>query len=195
MYDAMVAMTDIVTNFWSMGLRGGELGPLIIHGFRASDGWFIIQVGREAHFAKLVETIGHPEFIDDPKFATRQGWIDHLDEWLRPAIEEWASTLTRAEACSALGSAGVAAGPCFTDEEVVNDPHVAARGMLVEIPRPDGVAQPVITPGNPVKMSRVSEGPETPPPSLGQHTDSVLSEILGLDKAALEALRNDGVIA
>ena len=195
MYDAMVAMTDIVTNFWSMGLRGGELGPLIIHGFRASDGWFIIQVGREAHFAKLVETIGHPEFIDDPKYATRQGWIDHLDEWLRPAIEEWASTLTRAEACSALGSAGVAAGPCFTDEEVVHDPHVAARGMLVEIPRPDGVAQPVITPGNPVKMSGVAEGPETPPPGLGQHTDSVLSEILGLDDAALEALRSDGVIA
>lgn len=195
MYDSMVAMTDIVTNFWSLGLRGGDLGPLIIHGFKASDGWFIIQVGREAHFAKLVETIGHPEFLDDPKFATRQGWIDHLDELLRPAIEGWASTLTRAQACSALGAAGVAAGPCFTDEEVVNDPHVAARGMLVEIPRPDGVTQPVITPGNPVKMSGVAEGPETPPPLLGQHTNAVLSEMLGLDERTLTELRADGVIA
>src|ERR1700738_4508170 len=133
MFDAMIAMTDIVTNFWSMGLRGGGLGPLILNGFRAKDGWFVLQVGREPAFAKLVEVIGHPEWASDPRFATRQGWVDHLEDVLRPAIENWAAGMTKIEACHALGAAGLAAGPCLSDAEVVTDPHVAARGMLLEI--------------------------------------------------------------
>lgn len=195
MLDSMVAMTDIVTNFWSMGLRGGELGPLIMHGFQASDGWFIVQVGREHQFAKLVEAIGHPEWADDPRFATRQGWLDHLDGVLRPAIESWAADKTSLEAARALGAVGVAAGPSLSDEQVVADPHVAARHMLVEVPRTDDVDQPVLVPGNPVKMSGVAEGPETRVPWLGEHTDEVLSAELGLDADAVAALRADGIIA
>ena len=194
MLDAMVAMTDIVTNFWSMGLKGGELGPLIMHGFRASDGWFIVQVGREAQFAKLVEVIGHPEWADDPRFATRQGWIDHLEDVLRPAIESWAAGRTKVEACDALALAGVAAGPSFTAEDVVHDAHVAARDMLVEVPRTDGVDQPVLVPGNPVKLSGMQEGPETRPPWLGEHTGQVLAEELGLTEAEVARLRAAGAI-
>jgi formyl-CoA transferase len=195
MLDAVVAMTDIVTNFWSMGLRGGDLGPLIMHGFRASDGWFILQVGREQQFAKLVELIGRPEWVDDERFATRQGWLDHLEAVLRPAIEAWASSRTKVEACEAMGTAGIAAGPCFSDEEVVVDPHFAARDMLVEQPRTDGVAQPVLTPGNPVKLSKVAEGPESRVPWLGEHTDAVLRAELALDDHELVSLRADGAIA
>jgi crotonobetainyl-CoA:carnitine CoA-transferase CaiB-like acyl-CoA transferase len=195
MFDAMVAMTDIVTNFWSMGLRGGELGPLILHGFRAKDGWFVLQVGREPAFARLVELIGRPEWAADPRFATRQGWVDHLEDLLRPAVEDWAAGLTKLEACQALGAAGLAAGPCFTDAEVVADPHVAARAMLVEVPRTDGVEQPVLVPGSPVKMSAVAESAESRPPWLGEHTAAVLSAELGLAPAEIEALRCDGVIA
>ena len=194
MLDAMVAITDLVPNFWSMGLRNGELGPLIMHGFRAGDGWFIIQVGREHQFALLVEAIGHPEWATDPRFADRQGWLDHLDDVLRPAIESWASTRTKVEACDALAAIGVAAGPCFSDEEIVHDPHVAARNMLVEMPRTDGVDQPVLIPGNPVKLSDVAEGPETRVPWLGEHTDAVLTE-LGYDEAKITALRESGAIA
>ncbi|NLD76632.1 MAG: CoA transferase [Acidimicrobiales bacterium] len=195
MLDALVAITDIVPNFWSMGLRNGDLGPLIMHGFRASDGWFIIQVGRENHFAKLVEAIGHPEWADAPRFAERQGWIDHLDTVLRPAIEEWASTRTKVEACDDLAALGVAAGPCFSDEEVVHDEHVAARNMLVEMPRTDDVEQPVLVPGNPVKLSAVAEGPEARVPWLGEHTDEVLAAELGYDEAQIAELRESGAIA
>jgi crotonobetainyl-CoA:carnitine CoA-transferase CaiB-like acyl-CoA transferase len=195
MFDAMVAMTDIVTNFWSMGLHGGELGPLILHGFRAKDGWFVLQVGREPAFARLVELIGRPEWAADPRFATRQGWVDHLDDLLRPAVEDWAAGLTKVEACQVLGTAGLAAGPCFTDAEVVADTHVAARAMLVQVPRTDGVEQPVLVPGNPVKMSAVAESAESRPPWLGEHTAAVLSAELGLAPAEIEALRGDGVIA
>jgi crotonobetainyl-CoA:carnitine CoA-transferase CaiB-like acyl-CoA transferase len=195
MLDALVAICDIVPNFWSMGLRNGDLGPLIMHGFQASDGWFIIQVGRENHFAKLVEAIGHPEWVDDPRFAERQGWIDHLDSVLRPAIEGWASTRTKVQACDDLAALGVAAGPCFSDEEVVGDEHVAARDMLVEVPRTDGVEQPVLVPGNPIKLSDMAEGPEARVPWLGEHTDAVLAAELGLDAARIAALRASGAVA
>jgi formyl-CoA transferase len=195
MLDAVVAMTDIVTNFWSLGLRGGNLAPLIMHGFRAADGWFIVQVGREPQFATLMQVIGRPELVDDPRFATRQGWVDHLEEVLRPAIEGWAAGLTRLAACEALSAAGIAAGPCATDDEVVADPHLAARSMLVEMPRTDGVDQPVLIPGNPVKLSGVAEGPETRVPWLGEHTDAVLTGELGLTPDQLEALRQANVIA
>jgi crotonobetainyl-CoA:carnitine CoA-transferase CaiB-like acyl-CoA transferase len=195
MLDAMVAMTDIVTNFWSLGLRGGAAAALIMDGFRASDGWFIIQVGREPQFAALAELVGQPGWTTDPRFADRQGWVDHLDDVIRPAIEAWASGMTRLEACAALSAAGIAAGPCLRDEEVVADEHVAARHMLVEMPRTDGVDEPVLIPGNPVKLTNVAEGPETRVPWLGEHTDLVLTAELGLSATELGALRAAGTIA
>jgi formyl-CoA transferase len=194
MLDAMVAMTDIVTNFWSLGLRGGATAALIMDGFRASDGWFIIQVGREPQFAALAELVGQPGWVDDPRFGERQGWVDHLDDVIRPAIESWAGDKTRLQACAAMSAAGIAAGPCLRDDEVVADPHVAGRSMLVEVPRTDGVEQPVLVPGNPVKLSGVAEGPETRVPWLGEHTDEVLAEELGLGPADLTKLRDDGAI-
>jgi formyl-CoA transferase len=195
MLDAVIAMTDIVANFWSMGLRGGDTGPLILHGFRARDGWFVLQVGREQHFAKLAALIGRPEWTADPRLATRQGWVDQLETVLRPAIEAWASAMTKTEACHRLAAAGIAAGPCLSDAEVVADPHVAARSMLVELPRTDGVAQPVLAPASPVRLSEAARGAEVRPPWLGEHTDEVLGTELGLGASELAALRADGVIA
>ena len=121
--------------------------------------------------------------------------MDHLDDVIRPAVEAWAADKTRLEACAALSAAGIAAGPCYRDDEVVADEHVAARHMLVAMPRTDGVDEPVLVPGNPVKMTNVAEGPETRVPWLGEHTDEVLAAELGLDAATLAALRADGTIA
>ncbi len=195
MLDAMVAMTDLVSNFWSLGLRDGAVAPLIMDGFRAGDGWFIIQVGREPQFAKLAELVGEPGWPSDPRFADRQGWVDHLDDVIRPAVDRWAAGRTRLEACAAMSAAGIAAGPCYRDDEVVTDEHVAARSMLVEVPRTDGVEAPILVPGNPVKMTNVAEGPETRMPWLGEHTDEVLAAELGLGADALATLRAAGTIA
>jgi len=196
MFDAMVSMTDLVTNFWSLGLRPepGQGLAMILDGFKAADGWFIIQVGREHEFERLANLVGHPEWLTDERLATRAGWRAHMDDVLRPGVNEWASSMGNVEACMALAAAGVAAGPCLTAQQVIDDPHVAARDMLIEIPRPDGGA-PVLTPGNPIKMSKVSEGPDVRMPWLGEHTDEVLSTELGLDDATLARLRADGVIA
>jgi crotonobetainyl-CoA:carnitine CoA-transferase CaiB-like acyl-CoA transferase len=196
MFDAMVAMTDLVTNFWSMGARPapGAGIAMILDGFEASNGWFIIQVGREHEFERLAQLVGRPDWLDDERLSTRQGWRDHMDTVLRPGIDAWAADKTNIEACRALADAGVAAGPCLTAPQVIEDPHVAARNMLVEIPRPDG-GDPVLTPGNPIKMSKMADGPEERMPWLGEHTDAVLAEELALDAEALASLRERGVIA
>ncbi len=194
MLDAVVAMTDLVTNFWSMGMRPGGLGPLLImDGFRARDGWFVVQVGREHQFERLAKLIGHPEWLDDERFATREGWRVHLESVIRPAIEGWAATMTKLDAARELNEAGIAAGPVNTAPDVIDDPHVAARDMLVSVPRTDG-EPPYLMPGNPVKLSKVSEGPETRVPWVGEHTDAVLRAELHLDDAELARLRAAGVI-
>ena len=196
MFDAMVSMTDLVTNFWSLGLRPapGQGLAMVLDGFEASNGWFIIQIGREHEFERLANLIGKPEWLSDERLSTRAGWRENIDTILRPGVKEWAADMTNIEACKALADAGVAAGPCLTAQQVIDDPHVAARNMLMEIPRPEG-GDPVLTPGNPIKMSRVSEGPDVRMPWLGEHTNEVLSGELGLDDARLEQLRADGVIA
>ena len=65
MLDALIAMTDIVPNFWSMGLT--EKAPLILENFKASDGWFVLQVGREPQFAALAALVGCPEWLNDDR--------------------------------------------------------------------------------------------------------------------------------
>jgi formyl-CoA transferase len=194
MLDAMVAVLDVVPNFWSMGMPMGTPWPGILHGFEAADGWFMLQVLRPHQWPDLARAIDRAEWAGDPRFATTQGWLDHLDSDLRPAIERWAATKSKHEACATLNAAGLVAGPCATDVEVVTDPHLAQRHMLVEHPRPDGVAQPVLIPGLPIKFGQVAEGPETRVPWLGEHTDAVLTTELGLGSEELSALRTQGVI-
>jgi formyl-CoA transferase len=195
MLDALVAVLDVVPNFWSMGMPMGTPWPGILHGFQAEDGWFMLQVLRPHQWPDLARAIGKPEWADDPRFATPQGWLDHLESDIRPALESWAGTMSKREACDALNAAGLVAGPVANDEEVVADPHLAGRNMLVEHPRPDGVAQPVLIPGLPVKFADIAEGPETRVPWLGEHTDDVLAGELGLGPHELAELREAGVIA
>ncbi|MHB1139165.1 MAG: CaiB/BaiF CoA transferase family protein [Microthrixaceae bacterium] len=194
MLDSMIAMTDVITNFYSLGVRQNRLEG-IMTGFRSKDGWFAVQVVREHQFEKLAELVGHPEWVADERFSTRTGWAAHLEDVVRPAVESWAAQHTRVEICGILGTAGIPAGPCYSPAEVIADEHVARRNMLVEMPRVDGVEEPVLIPGNPVKLSEVAEGPETRVPWVGEHTDEVLRAELGLDDDQLDALRTDGVIS
>jgi crotonobetainyl-CoA:carnitine CoA-transferase CaiB-like acyl-CoA transferase len=195
MFDATVAMTDIVTNFGSLGMhRLNEPKNVVLDPFRASDGWFVLQLVREHQLERIANLVGHPEWPTDPRLATRVLWAEHLEDMLRPAIEKWAAGLTKLEAAQQLSAAGIAAAPIQTTEEVMADPHLAARHMLVEMERTDGVEHPVVIPGNPVKLSKVTEGPESRVPWVGEHTREVLREELSLDDAAVDALVADGVV-
>jgi len=196
MLDATVAMTDIVTNFASLGLpRQPYPPPYILDTFRASDGWFVMQLVREHQFERLAETVGHPEWVKDSRLAERTGWGEHLEDLIRPGIEAWAAPRTKLEAAQELMAAGVAAGPCLESDEVIADPHLAARHMLVAMPRTDGVDQPVLIPGNPVKLSEVPDEDEPRVPWVGEHTCDVLRAELGLDEAQLAALAEAGIIS
>lgn len=192
MFDAMVAFGDMVPNYWSLGTDPRVPTAIINDGFPIDSGELVIQIGREHQFERLCHLIGRPQWLDDERFSTRDGWREHLDE-IRAALRAWAGDRTTIQAADDLAAAGIAAAPVFEAADVIDDPHVAARHMMVEIPRPDADT-PVLTPGNPVKMSAVSEGPDTRPPWLGEHTDEVLAAELGLDEAALAQLRADGAI-
>ena len=194
MYDSLLSLTDLVTNFWSMGLRT-KGSPLIIDGFRASDGWFVVQVGRPYQFERLAEVVGRPEWLTDERLASPPQWREHLDELIRPGIEAWAAGRTKLEAARTLTEAGVAAGPCNAAPDVIADPQVARRHMLVEHPRVDGVEEPVLVPGNPIKLSGVAEGPDARVPWLGEHTVEVLTGLLGLTAAEVDALVDEGVVS
>jgi crotonobetainyl-CoA:carnitine CoA-transferase CaiB-like acyl-CoA transferase len=194
MLDAVVAMTDVVSNLWSLGQRPDEPMPLILDAFLAKDGYLNMQVVREHQFAALVDLVGRPEWKDDPRFAERLGWAQHLESDLRPAIEAWLADKTRLEATHLLSEVGIAAGPVHTSPELIEDEHVAKRHMMVAMPRTDGVEDPVLIPGNPVKLSAVAEGPETRVPWVGEHTAEVLAAELGLSPDDLDKLRAEGVI-
>ena len=194
MLDSVMAMTDIVVNFWSMGLTKDRAAPLINHGFRAGDGWFIMQVGRENQFEKLARVVGHEDWVTDPRLSTRQGWLEHMEDLLRPAIEGWAADKSRVEVCTILGGQGVAAGPCLRDEELVSDRHVIARNRMSRIERPEG-GEDVLVPGNPVKLSAVAERPDGRVPWLGEHTSSILADELGLEPDEIGRLREQGTVA
>ena len=198
MLDALLSMTDVVTNMWSLGVRPDNPVHLILEAFAAADGYVVVQVVREHQFERLAELVGHREWLDDPRFASRAGWVAHLEDTIRPAVEAWLSSRTRAEASAELSAAGIAAGSCYTAPEVIADEHVGARHMLVEMARADGVAEPVLIPGNPVKLSNLVD-PADPVgarvPWVGEHTAEVLRAELGLADADLERLAAAGVIA
>ena len=196
MLDCMVALADVQLQYESMGVVRDpqSRGALILTSFKAANGWFMIQVGREHQWERLCEIIGKPEWLSDPRFATRAGWGEHQEDVIRPAVEAWAADKSKQEVCALFANAGVAAGPCNSPAEVMEDPHIKAHNMVVEMPRTDDVANPVVTPGNPVKLSKMTEGPDTRVPWLGEHTYEVLTAELGLDETELEELQTKGVI-
>ncbi len=196
MYDTAVAMTDIVMNLASLGQPKQPFPKhFILDSFRAADGWFVMQLVRDHQFAPLARVIGRPEWIDDPRLATRESWGAHLEDIIRPGVEAWAADRSMVEASKELTAAGVAAGPCFHSADVITDPHLDRRNMIVEMARVDGVEDPVLIPGNPVKLSKMAEGPETRVPWVGEHTAEVLRAELGLTESEVADLAAAGVVA
>ncbi|MEM7412673.1 MAG: CoA transferase [Myxococcota bacterium] len=197
MFDAMVAMTDMVPFMWSVGeppsaATAGRTG--IVGAFRAADGYFVMAIFREHQFEALARLLGHEGWLDDPRFATREGWAEYRESVVRPALEAWASERGKLEVCATLCGIDIPAGPSNVAEDLVRDPHVANRDMLVEVPRPDA-DRPMLVVGNPVKLSAASDGPITRYPSLGEHTEQVLQDTLGLEREELDALAEAGVIS
>ena len=161
MLDAMVAVLDVVPNFWSLGMPMGTPWPGILHGFRAADGWFMLQVLRAHQWPDLARAIGRPEWADDPRFATPQGWLDHLESDIRPALESWAGSpdqargLRRPQRGRSRGRARGHRRRGGGRSAPGRAPH-ARRAPAARRRRPTGA-----DPGAPREVRRVAEGPET----------------------------------
>jgi crotonobetainyl-CoA:carnitine CoA-transferase CaiB-like acyl-CoA transferase len=196
MMDSVMALMDMVPFNPSIGVRDNSLRawPGICAAFQASDGLFVVQIGRENQFERLAAALGRREWLGDPRFATREGWRDHLDDVIRPAIEDWAKDKSKREAARILAEHDIVAGPSFDGDDLLQDPHVRAHEMILSVERPDGCA-PIRVVGNPIKLSRSQTHRPARWPTLGQDTDDVLEGELGLSAQERQALRKQGVIA
>jgi crotonobetainyl-CoA:carnitine CoA-transferase CaiB-like acyl-CoA transferase len=195
MMDAVLAIMDMVPFNASLGIENSLAAwPGICTGFAARDGLFVMQIGREHQFERLAHAVGRPEWLADPRFARREGWRDHLDDVIRPAVEAWAKDKTKLEASQWLAEQGIVAGPSFDAGDLARDPHVAAHEMLIAVPRPDGEGDVHVS-GNPIKLSGSATREPERWPALGAHTREVLADDLGLTQAELERLRQNGVVS
>ncbi len=191
MLDSMVAFADIVPNYLSLGKNPRTPSLLINHGFKIESGEIVIQIGREHQFEAFSKILGKDDWLTDGRFETRSGWLDNLDV-IQEALFNWAGSNSLIKVCDDLAKAGIAAAPAFEAEDVVNDPHILAREMLVEVPT--GGDYRVLTAGNPVRMTNVPKRELAAPPPLGSDTKQVLQAELSITDSEYEEFRSQGIV-
>jgi len=138
-------------------------------------------------FSKI---LGRPELGDDPTLADRMGRVARNDE-LDALVEAWTEKRTKHEAMETLGAAGIPCGAVLDSGEVLTDPSLVQRGMVVDIEHPTRGRFPM--PGNPVRMSD-SPTEVTRAPLLGEHNAEVFGRWLGCSVDELTALAKKKVI-
>ncbi|HEY8874139.1 MAG TPA: formyl-CoA transferase [Stellaceae bacterium] len=201
-----VAMQDAVVNLIRVSLRdhqragrpmprsGNQLGHTVPGTtYPCAPGGpndYVIILAQPQMWRAMTEVMGQPELADDPRFATADArWENRAA--LDRIVGEWTRRHDKHEVMRLLGDAGVPAGACQDTGEVLADPHLRAREMIVDIDYPTrGTYQTV---GCPVKMSD-SPATVTRPPLLGEHTSELLGALCGIDPDEVKRLREDGVV-
>ena len=159
----------------------------------ASDGHFILAAGNDGQFRRFCDYAGTPELAEEPRFATNaQRSVN------RRALYEILPDVTRrktaADWVEGLNARGVPAGPVNDLGQVFSDPQVLHRGMKQAMAYPEAAGGEVTLIGNPVKFSETPVDYRHAPPKLGEQSDGILEELLGLDPQEIETLRAEGVI-
>jgi len=195
--DVQVAcLANQAMNYLTTGTPPRRLGnahPNIVpyQDFPTADGDFILTVGNDGQFRKFAEVAGQPQWADDPRFATNKLRVANRGE-LIPLIRQATVFKTTAEWVSQLEKAGVPCGPINDLAQMFQDPQVVARGLAVTIPHPLAGIVPQVA--SPIRLSETPVEYRRAPPLLGEHTEAVLSEVLGLDADAVHRLRSAGVL-
>ena len=189
-------LTYVAAGYFATGTRPPRYGsahPTIVpyQGFATQDGDLMLAVGNDAIWGRFAPVAGLPELVDDPRFATNPLRVAHRDELL-PLVAAAMAVRTSAAWVELLDAAGVPVGPIQTVDQVVEDPQVLARGMIGEVEHP--TAGTLRTIGCPVRLTVTPPRVRSAPPTLGQHTNDVLTE-LGVDPDRVAELRASGAVA
>ncbi|MEY2953671.1 MAG: hypothetical protein RLZZ401_1758 [Pseudomonadota bacterium] len=158
--------------------------------YACADGAVILVVGNDRQFAKLCQALGHPEWVQDERYATNPQRVRHIAT-LSASLREVFASWQRSELIAALDLAGVPCGPINSVPEVFDDPQVRHRGMLRHLPHPFGVEVPQVA--SPMRFGEAASQIHRAPPLLGQHSDDILQE-LGYDAPGIASLRAAGVV-
>ena len=197
LFDTMVAMlANMNMNYLTTGkapARAGNAHQNIVpyQVFAAADGHVIVAVGNDSQFARFCEVAGQPELARDPRYAKNADRVRNRAE-LVPRVEALVRQRPMSFWAEQLEAAGVPCGPINSIAQALADPQIVARGLRVDLPHPLAGAVPLVA--SPIVIDGERAVSSTPPPTLGEHTRTVLGELLGLSAAQLDALAADRVI-
>jgi crotonobetainyl-CoA:carnitine CoA-transferase CaiB-like acyl-CoA transferase len=195
MLDNMLALNERMVTLYSFTGESpsrGRLKHLYPRGaFECRDGFLALNIPDDVQWGRLCQAMEREDLKDDTRTENGTARATNAD-FIRDTIEAWLADKTRAQAEALLDEQGVPSGPVFTSEDVFNDPHIAARKMLVTVDDP--VAGPRKFARSPLHLSSTPEIPTESAPQLGEHTDEILRNLLGYEKNKIEKLRDQGVI-
>jgi len=195
--DSQVAMMSYVaSNYLVSGELPGRLGnghPNIVpyQSFKAKDQHFAFAAGNDRQWNKFCEALGKTEWMEDERFATNQARVQNRARVVSELKEVFA-TRTAREWMDLCEQIGIPTAPINDMSQVFEDPQVQDREMLLDVPHAGGGSVPLVA--SPLKIPTAPVEVRYPPPLLGQHTDEILSSMLGLDAERIRQLREDGVI-
>lgn len=171
------------------GSRDLLTGPANV--FRANDGHLYVHAGTNPLFPRICEMIGKPQLARDERFKDVPSRMANI-EAIEAEVAAWIGSHTVREAGEALTRAGIPWGPVATVSDVVNSEQIKAREMLLDVEHPK--LGPITLPGIPIKLSATPGSVRKAPPLVGEDTDEVYRELLGLDEGEIMRLREEGVI-
>ena len=159
--------------------------------YRTKDGWIVLMIVGEPIYERWAKLMGEPKWLQDPRFKTDQSRADNGAE-ISARMSAWCGGRTNAEALGELERERIPAGPVYTPQETLSDPHANARKLFKALEYP-GVPRPVPLVDTPVRLSQSPGGIRKRAPLLGEHTDALLAE-LGYAAAEIAALRKARVV-
>ena len=160
--------------------------------FRTGDGLLNIAANKQEQFEAVCRVIGRPELIEDERFIERQSRLQHRFE-LKAALEEAMAAKSTDEWWKLFNQAGVPAGPVYTVPQALDHPQVADRGMVGTFESAPGVGRDIRLVRTGFKVNGQAPRVDTPPPTLGQHSEQIL-ESLGYSATEIEELRMEKAI-
>ena len=181
--------------FFATGASPGPTGSAHVltapyQAFKAKDGWINIGGANQANWERIANVLGHPEWRDDPRFATNSARMENIGA-LAALMEAVLATRSKADWLAAFDAGGVPAGLVHSLGEALTHPQTLARGMVLELEHPDAGATKAL--GCPVHLSRTPTRVERPAPRLGEHTREVLREY-GCADAEIDQLVASGAV-